>query len=1114
MTKEMINQSNKYDSIAFPQEYSTLVRILTKTRKDFNALARCFNSFKDPKSWPEGFGGALVFTGEFLAKDMEYLDIESHFIVHPPDDPKIIAGVSFVGKTWNIPGAYYVQLLGVDPAFQGKKLGKALLLHSTNYAYKQNAKLITLHTWSGNLKALPFYKRQGYKWRPDTGVYMENYIPQILNYTYFTEFFTNLDRSWYEAFKPVIDQEPNNEYEEQMLCYEYYFEEGSQSLKVWIDRSIGSICGFHIIYGHENLLIKARTPNSEAYIGNEEFPVILHVENNTSKLKKLSVEINSSEKIFLSDKLPPFSFEIMPGQNYELMIHGKFSFDTDELNLKQFPDIFSENEITMDITIDGSTFPLKVGKVPINAIKATLVPENYSTTPNHTTKLSIAIQNAMKKKMNIQLLVEGGKYTKLPQQLYNVELPVFDTLINVPIKIKQTSTVAEIIQLTIKSESGVILYSQQFPIQIFNESKTITYKLDQRLFIENKHIRIYVFEKPQPGSNEAFIIDKLRGLKVFGNANILGYPFDTEGSEFYTLPHIHKVLEHENGLTLQSSAESQKNFGICLTRMIYLPNDSEEVYVSWYIENKDNKIKENLGVQSSTYWWPGGLPPINRIIPHKEGLFNLRFLAFPIDFGKDPNDLQEGWQASVYETGVIGTLFDHQKINQVVIGRTYPKIDHKISELSPGETIETSPIIYSFKSTWEEVQKAWCNHFNPSPQNKLKRGILLKSAKELGLVSPSNGENISRGLIIDAANPELALKIKTQKDTVLKGIINFSNLESRLNPSSVNLPELKTNEWKLPLHITPKYDEIISGNLVFDSLTRVYNYPLSLGFYNSSKNVKIFQKDNYFEVSNGYLTFCGSENYRGQLFSLVLKNSDKNILHTGAVPFPEVKPYLWWNLFFGGIGSILRPPNSQDEVDYNTLKWQGYKASLGKWTGIGFESNIITYSNKIKGLQVKTEYLTLPESPFLLVSSCIKNHSSVPRKCFLQVRCDIKTSNSIYDYYYINVDGQLASYHLQEYESNVWLERDPLGTWAAFRKRDSNHFIGAVLPQRQFHEAIATYAPNLTFFSFVTTINNLKVVGNTSLKVDTLYLITKDLSSIEPFTQSNLRDLQNFEVEI
>ena len=56
-------------------DHSNLVRKLNPTRKDFDRLARCYNSFKDPDSWPEGFGGTRIFTGEFLEKQMKDKDM-------------------------------------------------------------------------------------------------------------------------------------------------------------------------------------------------------------------------------------------------------------------------------------------------------------------------------------------------------------------------------------------------------------------------------------------------------------------------------------------------------------------------------------------------------------------------------------------------------------------------------------------------------------------------------------------------------------------------------------------------------------------------------------------------------------------------------------------------------------------------------------------------------------------------------------------------------------------------------------------------------------------------------------------------------------------------------
>ena len=65
---------------------------------------------------------------------------------------------------------------------------------------------------------------------------------------FLSTFFSSLNQSWYESFKPEITQHPNMEKEGEMLIYEYLFRESlSKSLKVWIDRTIGSICGFHLI---------------------------------------------------------------------------------------------------------------------------------------------------------------------------------------------------------------------------------------------------------------------------------------------------------------------------------------------------------------------------------------------------------------------------------------------------------------------------------------------------------------------------------------------------------------------------------------------------------------------------------------------------------------------------------------------------------------------------------------------------------------------------------------------------------------------------------------------------------------------------------------------------
>ena len=70
----------------FSSDLLKLVRTLNPTREDFERLARCYNSFKDPESWPDGFGGTRIFTGEYLENQLKDQDMSNYFVIVAPDD--------------------------------------------------------------------------------------------------------------------------------------------------------------------------------------------------------------------------------------------------------------------------------------------------------------------------------------------------------------------------------------------------------------------------------------------------------------------------------------------------------------------------------------------------------------------------------------------------------------------------------------------------------------------------------------------------------------------------------------------------------------------------------------------------------------------------------------------------------------------------------------------------------------------------------------------------------------------------------------------------------------------------------------------------------------------
>lgn len=81
----------------------------------------------------------------------------------------------------NDPGTWYIGLLNVKPDFYGKKLGKKLILTAQQYAVDMGIERVDLHTWAGNLKAVPLYKKCGYFWEDrDNSTHLINLIPKVL----------------------------------------------------------------------------------------------------------------------------------------------------------------------------------------------------------------------------------------------------------------------------------------------------------------------------------------------------------------------------------------------------------------------------------------------------------------------------------------------------------------------------------------------------------------------------------------------------------------------------------------------------------------------------------------------------------------------------------------------------------------------------------------------------------------------------------------------------------------------------------------------------------------------------------------------------------------------
>ncbi len=133
----------------------------------------------------------------------------------------------------------YVGILSAHPRFHGGGVGRDLLKVALQRTVELGYPRIALHTWPGNDKALPLYKKSGYFWMPGTSVFMPNFLPSIFRLDAARRFFADAD--WYRDLKREITLTEDDESIEGAGVFRYVWEKDGRRLAVTIDRAARSV---------------------------------------------------------------------------------------------------------------------------------------------------------------------------------------------------------------------------------------------------------------------------------------------------------------------------------------------------------------------------------------------------------------------------------------------------------------------------------------------------------------------------------------------------------------------------------------------------------------------------------------------------------------------------------------------------------------------------------------------------------------------------------------------------------------------------------------------------------------------------------------------------------
>ncbi|MFW9778435.1 MAG: GNAT family N-acetyltransferase [Candidatus Heimdallarchaeota archaeon] len=313
---------------------------------DSGKLATFFNEIDD--LWPGSFTQGLKYDAP---RAREFVEKRSALETLVAFDQERLVGFCSVHKRMEEPGVSYIGILGAHPDVLGQKYGKHLLLAAVEFAVENGHQRQDLHTWPSNMKAVPLYKKIGLQWVPDTNVYMQNYVPSILQNAFCKPFFEKHPQ-WYLNQVREIHQAPDDTtYGNDLKGFVYRFEEGNDVLEVIVDRYSRSIAGITREIDGKKISCILQQNRHEVFTGTAENLSLNITNEEMSSDLQIAVSFEGSKEVQITSLQE--TIVVPPGKTVTL------------------EKTYTINDSTLDSNINRKTPSIK-GKLMINGLAFTL----------------------------------------------------------------------------------------------------------------------------------------------------------------------------------------------------------------------------------------------------------------------------------------------------------------------------------------------------------------------------------------------------------------------------------------------------------------------------------------------------------------------------------------------------------------------------------------------------------------------------------------------------------------------------------------------------------------------------------------------------------------------
>jgi len=936
--------------------------------EDARKFAEMMN--RSRKGWPWDMDGGVSWTTSMARAEIEGNASMGYYVAQVED--KLVGVCEIFKSPWDRESSY-VGFLNVEPDFHGKKFGKRLLRMAVDRAIQEGIDRITLNTWSGNLKALPLYKKMGFFWIPETHVEMVSFLPIILKHPMFEDFFRE-NPDWYEVQERDLSPKEDILERDGIRIYEYVFRSGGREIRATADRTGNWLTG-----GSNSSIEIWIHPEYE--VNPEGLPqkMFWEIVNRGISSLEATLMVEAPEGIEIIDP-PEQSLAIGPQKRVRLV--GTYRIDPG----RERKDYWEPDRIETRFILGGRAMHFKTGLGRDSALQVSYDPAQFLVHPGARTDLNVRIKNRTKLPLEGNIAITPLKEAvRVNPRTSSFKLePEGQTGFGCEVEIDEeapTSLLPVLFSPKFTDSKGGEVDARQETLHIscVRPGDTLAYMMltGKVLQLNTDRFRLSIDLR---WGGKALIRDRFSEERV-----LMGFGGDALGPPFWPTEFDRKMcdyhLEEGNGFvraTIYMKSELHK--GLTLFKEYTLRTTWPTLTMRYGLIN-DHRGARRFRLRMSA------LATLDRpriFLPTRYGLISERIdTGYPSwleDAPKKPRDYSENWVAMEGFTGG----------RQISVGCIWPggTGEIKLSHTSLGELkmdlrvgardrCTTPPIYYHIsEGSWRGIREVW---------RKLVGGTIGVERRCLDIETRGPlSFGFSDKLIFNGPGPvqgeAFISNLRSRRETgrleisppdgwtVSPSVVRFRNLHWRTRTKRVRL--------KPPAGTRPG---VYQGSLTLltEEKRRHKAYPaFNLGGGQVDiKKIEDRGREAYL-VSNPTMNYRLCPSFGGIVYSLM--SGDLEFL---ASSFPSEKPHFTFNPWFGGISGQTRWESSKGWQERHVAR----EASRGIWSGVETVCRPGKFMKDLKGLAISTGYFLAKSSNIMKIEQEITNTTGAR----MEVQCGV-----------------------------------------------------------------------------------------------------------------------------